>query len=81
MSSKTAVALAVAVAIAGIASPAFAQANHQRTRGSYDYTRGTQAYDYAPQTPQGAAPSNPKWVPQMAGGGSMGYNSHNEVSN
>jgi hypothetical protein len=81
MSSKTAVALAVAVAIAGIGSPAFAQAIHHRTRGSYDYTRGAQAYDYTPQTSQGAAPSDPRWTPQTAGGGSMGYNEHNEVKN
>jgi hypothetical protein len=53
----------------------------KKSNGSYDYSRGTRTYDYAPQASQGAAQSNPEWAPQTAGGGSMGYNTHNEVGN
>jgi hypothetical protein len=76
MNSKTAVALAIAVAISGVASPAFAYANHHRTRG-------TRAYDYVPQASQSASPSAgvSRWDPQMTGGGNLGYNQHNEVKN
>jgi hypothetical protein len=81
MNSKTAVALAVAVAIAGIASPALAQVSHHRTHRAQVYNRGAQAFDLAPQAPQAASPANPRWNPQMTGAGSMGYNTHNEVSN
>jgi hypothetical protein len=81
MNNKTAVALAVAVAIAGIASPASAQASHHHTRQTRTYDRGAQSYDYAAQPSQAASVADPRWTPQTAGAGSLGYNQHNEVKN
>lgn len=65
---RTVLALAVAVT-----APAFARTIHHNARS------GLRAYDYTTQTPQN--PAAMKWKADKAGGGSLGYNTHNEVSN
>ena len=71
-------ALALAVAVT---APAFAQTVRHKA------DRGVRAYDYTTQAPtntQAPANTNPsamRWSNDKVGGGSMGYNQHNEVSN
>lgn len=75
---KMVFALALA---ATVTAPAFAQTIHHNTR------RGLRAYAYtthAPANTEVPANTNPnamRWSNDKAGGGSMGYNQHNEVSN
>ena len=69
---KTALALALAVAVT---APAFARTVDHNPR------RGLRAYDYTTQGPANTSPNAMHWDAGKAGGGSMGYNTHNEVSN
>jgi hypothetical protein len=69
---KMALALALAVAVT---APAFARTAHNNPR------RGLHAYAYTTQAPANPNPDAIRWGADKAGGGSMGYNQHNEVKN
>jgi len=69
---KMALALALAVAVT---APAFARTTHHNTR------RGLRAYAYTTQAPANPNPDAMRWSADKVGGGSMGYNQHNEVRN
>jgi len=69
---KIALTLALAVAVT---APAFARTAHHNSR------RGLSAYAYTTQAPANPNPDTVRWGSDKAGGGSMGYNQHNEVKN
>jgi hypothetical protein len=69
---KMTLALALAVAVT---APAFARTSHHNLR------RGLNAYAYTRQAPANPNPDAMRWSTDKAGGGSMGYNQHNEVKN
>lgn len=69
---KIVFALALAVAVT---APAFARTIHHNTR------RGLRAYDYTTPAPTNENPDAMRWGANQVGGGSMGYNQHNEVKN
>jgi hypothetical protein len=69
---KMILGLALAVAVT---APAFAKTTHHETR------RGLRAYDYTRQAPANPSLDTMRWGADKAGGGSMGYNQHNEVKN
>jgi hypothetical protein len=57
------------------AAPAFARTTHQIPR------RSLRAYDYTTQAPENLNPDDMRWGTDKTGGGSMGYNQHNEDKN
>jgi hypothetical protein len=69
---KTVFALALAFAVT---APAFARTIHHYPR------RGLRAYAYTTQAPANPNPDAVRWGTDKSGGGSMGYNEHNEVKN
>jgi hypothetical protein len=73
---KTVLAIALAVAVT---SPVLAKANHHAHKPAIARAAGLRAFN-------SIAPANPsadqmKWSPEKAGGGSIGFNTHDEVKN
>jgi hypothetical protein len=54
-------------------APAFARTTHRIP------PRSLRAYDYTTQVPANLNPDDMRWGTDKAGGGSLGYNEHNEV--
>ena len=72
---KTVLAIALAVAVT---SPALAKVNHHAHAARQ---AGLRAFDSTAPAPATLSPDEMKWSAAKAGGGSMGYNMHDEVKN
>jgi len=75
---KTVLAIALAVAVT---SPALAKANHHTHRPAIARAAGLRAFNSIAPTPANPSADEMKWSPEKAGGGSIGFNTHDEVKN
>jgi len=75
---KTVLAMALAVAVT---SPALATANHHAHRSAIARQSGLRAFNSIAPAPATPSADEMKWSPEKTGGGSMGFNTHNEVKN
>lgn len=76
---KTKLALIAALAITGAMSSAFAQTSHRN-----EMTGPHRLYNYADRDSTFRGNNNPApvpYAPNFTGGGSLGYNQHNEIRN
>jgi hypothetical protein len=76
--NRTVVAIALAVAIA---SPALAKATHHAHKPATAREAGLRAFNSISPAPAQPSADDMKWSPEKAGGGSIGFNTHDEVKN
>jgi hypothetical protein len=76
--SRTVVAIALAVAVT---SPALAKVNHHAHKPAIAHQPGLRAFNSIAPAPAAPSADVMKWSPEKAGGGSIGYNTHDEVKN
>jgi hypothetical protein len=72
--------LAIALAVA-VTSPALAKVNHHAHRPAIASQSGLRAFNSIAPAPATPSADDMKWSPEKAGGGSIGYNTHDEVRN
>jgi hypothetical protein len=75
---KTVLAIALAVAVT---SPALAKANYHAHKPAIARQAGLRAFNSIAPAPATPSADGMKWSPEKAGGGSIGYNTHDEVKN
>jgi hypothetical protein len=75
---KTVLAIALAVAVT---SPALAKVNHYTHKSAITRQAGLRAFNSIAPAPATPSADDMKWSPEKAGGGSMGFNTHDEVKN
>jgi hypothetical protein len=74
---KTVLAIALAVAVT---SPVLAKVNPHAHKPAVTQS-GLRAFNSIAPAPATLSADEMKWSPEKAGGGSMGYNTHDEVKN
>jgi hypothetical protein len=75
---KTVLAIGLAVAVT---SPVLAKANHHAQRPAIARAAGLRAFNSIAPAPANPSADEMKWSPEKAGGGSIGFNTHDEVKN
>jgi hypothetical protein len=75
---KTVLAIALAVAVT---SPALAKVNHDAHKPAVARQAGLRAFNSVAPAPATPSADDIKWSPEKAGGGSIGFNTHDEVKN
>jgi hypothetical protein len=75
---KTVLAVALAVAVT---SPALAKVNHHAHKPAIARQAGLRAFNSIAPTAATPSADDMKWSSEKTGGGSIGFNTHDEVKN